>query len=562
MLKKLAIGVSDFKKLIQSNCYFVDKSLLIKEFLDDGAEVVLLPRPRRFGKTLNLSMLSYYFDLQESDNLFTDLAIWQHEEYREFRGKYPVIFLTLKDTKADNYDDCIFKIKEIIREELQRFEYLLTSDLVNKRDILLLNRIASDNALNVEYESFFRIFLRCIAKHHGVKPILLIDEYDVPIQAGFSYGYYDKIISFMRNFLTNGLKDSKYLHKAALTGILRVAKESIFSGLNNPKVATIIDIPYSDKFGLKEDEVTEMLKYYNMEASIDIVKEWYDGYIFGNTGIYNPWSILSFIDNKKPYPEPYWINTSSNDIIKSLISRGSGYVKEDLEILISGETITKEVNSSIVMSDIEKSPDSLWTFLLFSGYLTALKRVHLQGSNKSYYELAIPNTEVSYIYEAIISSWIEATVNSNKHQTMLKSLLSGDIKTFNKIFSEYCLSAFSYFDVSGETEKTYHAFVLGMLISLPKPDYQLKSNRESGLGRYDVMIIPKDTTKKGIIIEFKKFDAEDEKSIEDAIESAFTQIEEKKYRQELLDLGFAPGNILEVAIAIDGKASLVKARNV
>jgi hypothetical protein len=558
MLKRLPIGVSDFKKIMTENCYFTDKSLLIKEFIEDGSDVVLIPRPRRFGKTLNLSMLRYFFDVNEEQNLFTDLTIWKHEEYRAFRGKYPVVFLTFKDTKNDNYDLCLFKIKKIIQDILIEFSYLLESNSVSKMHKELLNHLYQDNAHIGEYESSLKTITHSLYEHHGVKPILLIDEYDVPIQAGYTYGYYDEIISFMRNFLSGGLKDNVYLHKAVLTGILRVAKESIFSGLNNLQFATILDIPYSKYFGFSEDEVKEMLTYYSKDNLFSIISKWYNGYIFGKTTIYNPWSLLNFLHSQKTDPEPYWINTSSNDIIRHLLTRGSSLVKQELEALIQGGTILKEINSSIVMSDIEKTSDSVWNFLLFSGYLKAVKSITNETS--IFYELKIPNLEVKSLFKHIISFWFHETLRDNRFDLMLKSLLTGDIETFDSIFAEYCLSAFSYFDTEREGEKTYHAFVLGMLISLPKEQYLIKSNRESGLGRYDVIIMPKDISKNGIIIEFKTINKRKKESLEDCIVNAFKQIEEKRYRQELLDFGLK--NIYEVAIAIDGKESLAEARKV
>ena len=558
MLKNLPIGISDFKKLMENNCYFADKSLFIKELIDDKSEVVLIPRPRRFGKTLNLSMVKYFFDIKEKDeeNLFKELKIWEHQEYREYKGKHPVIFISLKDVKNDNYEDCIVKIKKIIGSVIEEFSYLLESEHVNEKSREDLKKLYLGKEKDVEYEESLDLLMRCIENHHKVKPFLLIDEYDAPIHAGYTYGFYEQITIFMRNFLSAGLKDSKYLHKGILTGILRVAKESIFSGLNNPQVATMLDIPYSKHFGLTEEDVQKILSHYDKTNLTKEVQKWYDGYLFGQTRIYNPWSLVCFINSQKTQPEPYWVNTSSNDIITELITKASSEVKEDLEILMEGGSIEKEIDSNVVLKDVSKSSASLWTFLLFSGYLKVVK-VELIDVTASY-ELKIPNLEVKSYFKKIISSWITDTLHDSEYQTMLKSLLAGDIKIFNKIFSKYVISAFSYFDTAGEPEKTYHAFVLGMLISLPREQYTIKSNRESGYGRYDLMIMPKDTSKNGIIIEFKTFDSEDEKALKDTIIEAFKQIDEKKYAQELQDFGCK--RIFEVAIAIDGKKSLAEGR--
>ena len=560
MLKNLPIGISDFKELMENNCYFADKSLFIKELIDDKSKVILIPRPRRFGKTLNLSMVKYFFDIKEKDeeNLFKELKIWEHEEYREYKGKHPVIYISLKDVKNDNYEDCIFKIRELIINELKNFAYLLKSDKVDDYDKKTLSEIARNTAKNVQFESSLDLLMRCIENHHKVKPFLLIDEYDAPIHAGYTYGFYEQITIFMRNFLSAGLKDSKYLHKGILTGILRVAKESIFSGLNNPQVATMLDIPYSKHFGLTDEDVQKMLSHYDKTNLTKDVQKWYDGYLFGQTRIYNPWSLLCFINSQKTQPEPYWVNTSSNDIITDLITKASGEVKKDLGVLIEGGSIEKAIDSNVVLKDVSKSSASLWTFLLFSGYLKVAKRVQKKGSFKAYYELKIPNIEVNYLFESVITTWLTDTLHDSEYQTMLKSLLDGDIETFDTIFAEYVLSSFSYFDTAREPEKTYHAFVLGMLVSLSKEEYLIKSNRESGRGRYDVLIMPKDTNKNGVIIEFKKVNKRRKEKLEDAIISAFKQIDEKKYAQELQDFGCK--KIFEVAIAIDGKKSLAEGR--
>ncbi|SHK17978.1 AAA family ATPase [Tepidibacter formicigenes] len=554
-MRKIPIGISDFKKLISENYYYVDKSLFIKEIIDDGSEVILLPRPRRFGKTLNMSMLKYFFEKSDEDNryLFEKLKVNNYEEIMDMQGKYPVIYITFKDVKYSNWEDCNKAVKSVISDAYEKHEYLLKSDFLDERQKKYFNDILNKNVNTVELSESLKTLSKYLTKYHKQKTVILIDEYDVPIQSGYLNDYYDKIIEFMRIFLSAAFKDNEYLQKGVLTGILRVAKESIFSGLNNLKVCTILKNHYSDKFGFLEDEVKEMLKYYNIESEMDEVRKWYNGYIFGENVIYNPWSILNYVDNYERGYRPYWVNTSSNDLVKMILTKAGEFVKIELEDLIKGKEIIKPVNEDIVMKDIDKSSENVWSFLLFSGYLKVVNEEFKRG--KTYCNLKIPNAEVAYLYEEIIMSWFDESINNDKFNIMLKSLVNGDIKIFSKILKEFVLSSVSYFDIGGnESEKVYHAFVLGMLIALCD-DYEVKSNRESGYGRYDVALIPKDKSKIGIIIEFKKVDKDDKENLEIAAQNAINQIKDKKYKQDLLDRGIK--NIIELGIAFEGKDVLV-----
>lgn len=553
-MKKIPIGITDFKEIINNNYYLVDKSLFIKEIMEDGSKVLLLPRPRRFGKTINMSMLKYFFEKTDEDNsfLFEKLNIYEHKDIMGKQGIYPVIYITFKDLKDKNIDKCYEKIKEILSEQYDKFKFIL--DTLSEVDKMYYNDILLGKASEAQYETSLKNLSKFLSRYYGINVVILIDEYDVPIQSGYLNDYYEDIVEFMRNFLSGGVKDNEYLEKAVMTGILRVAKESIFSGLNNLSVYGILKNKYSSYFGFLEVEIEDIFKYYEVEFKLDEVKSWYNGYVFGENVIYNPWSILNYVNNYEEGLQPYWINTSSNDLVKSLITKGGQQLKNELEDLIQDKSITKDINENIEMKEIDKSTENAWSFLLLSGYLKTVKKTRkLDG--RLVCELAIPNIEVKYLYNEIIMSWFRESVNNDEFNLMLKSLINGDIKTFGKILEKFVLSSVSYFDIGGqESEKVYHAFVLGMLIALSEY-YEVKSNRESGYGRYDVMIIPKDKNKIGIIMEFKKVDRDDEEDLKKAAAEALKQIRERKYKQELIAREIK--NIIEIGIAFEGKDVMV-----
>ncbi len=382
--------------------------------------------------------------------------------------------------------------------------------------------------------------------HYGRKTVILIDEYDTPIQEGYIHGYYPQAISFMRNLLSGALKDNSSLEQGVLTGILRIAKESIFSGLNNLRICSLLTPEFSQHFGFLEKEVEKLLQDYQVGADIDEVKNWYNGYVFGDTIIYNPWSIINYADQWRNGFRPYWVNTSSNDLIRQMLTTSPAVVKEELECLIRGESIRKEIQDNIVFQEIENNSSALWNFLLFSGYL---KIVSKEQHKRLYAELKIPNVEVEYLFEDIILKWFESSIQDKHHQMMLSALVNGDLLTFEDIFQDFVMKTFSMFDTGGEEpEKVYHAFVLGLLVSL-QDSYEVRSNRESGYGRYDVMIIPRDLSSKGVIIEFKK--ARRNENLDQAVTAALAQIETKDYACELLVLGCE--DILKIGIAFQGK---------
>ena len=562
-MKKIAIGTSDFKKLIQNNYLFVDKSELIKEFWESEGETVLMPRPRRFGKTLNMSMIKYFFtngaeqeDIAENRKLFKGLNIEKHEDIMALCGKYPVIYLSFKDEKHSSFENLSEGIRSIISTLFDDHKYCMNKQDFSQKDEKYYMAIINEETSLVKLSESIKLLSKYISNYYNQKVIILIDEYDVPIQAAYMYGYYDEAIGFMRNLLSGAFKDNSYLEKAMITGILRVSKESIFSGLNNIEVASILSYEFSDKFGFTDGEVQVLLEMYNSSESIDAVRDWYNGYYFGDETIYNPWSILKYLKSQREGLKAHWVNTSSNDLVNVLLSRGDFQVKQDLESLIKGEGIIKAVDENIVMADIEKSSEHLWSFLLFTGYLKSKVIPKNPEDEKIYYELRIPNREVRSLYSSIIERWYNDTISRESYTVMLKALLSGDIETFEEIFRDYVMESLSYFDVTkGESEKVYHAFVLGMLVSI-SDKYEVLSNRESGYGRYDVCIIPKDISKQATIIEFKRVLPSNSKTLETAAAEALKQIEDQKYATTLESRGIT--NILKLAIVFKGKEVYIK----
>ena len=555
MKKKLPIGVSDFKKLIEGNLYFVDKSLFIKEIIEDGGEIILLPRPRRFGKTLNMSMLKYFFEKTDEDNtkLFKNLSIYKYKKYMEHHNKYPVIYITFKDLKDSSWENCYNKLKEIIIKEFLRHKYVLSGELLDDIEKNSYIKIMKGEANEAQYETSFKNLTEYISKYHNQKPIILIDEYDVPLQSGYVEGYYDKAVGFIRSFLCGVLKDNTYLHKGILTGILKVAKESIFSGLNNLNTCTILDYEYSNHFGFLEEEVFEMMDYYGVETNKEEIKKWYNGYLFGGITVYNPWSVISFANKWRSGLKPHWLNTSSNDLIKEILTKGDIEIKKDMEKLLNEQTIEKQIDENICMEDVKTNTSTIWSLLLFSGYLKVVGSYNVDEET-IIHKLCIPNIEVRSLYKKIITAWFSNSIDNTSYTYMLNALTTGDMATFGKIFKQYVLSSISYFDVGGKApEKVYHAFVLGILVALNK-EYEVVSNGESGYGRYDVMLIPRDISKLGIIFEFKKKRMSED--LEICAQNALKQIEDKKYRQRLIDKGIK--DIIDIGIAFDGKKVLVK----
>ncbi|CAN2043596.1 AAA ATPase-like domain-containing protein, nuclease domain-containing [Candidatus Magnetomoraceae bacterium gMMP-1] len=545
--RKLPIGISNFKKLRDNNFHYIDKSMFIKEVIEASAEVLLFPRPRRFGKTLNLSMLRYFFEKSNEDksNLFNGLKIYDDEFFKKHQGQYPVIYLTFKDIKALSWENSYEGIREIISEEVERHNELLNWDGLSDRVKTRLKSIINGNASQRIYENSLLILSKELHRCHGAPVVILIDEYDTPLHSAYINNYYDEVISFIRNFLGCGFKDNEHLFKGVITGILRVAKESVFSGLNNLGVYSLLVPEFAQIFGFTEKETKKLLSDFDIEKQYDEVAYWYNGYLFGGEVIYNPWSLLNYAASKDKKPRPYWLNTADTSMIDKLATRGGRELREELGCLLDRDVITKPIYESIVMKDLEKRDNLLWSFLLFSGYLKTVEQI-----DNEMFKLQIPNNEVSMIYRKLIQNWFDEKIESNQLEEMLRALEIGDIKLFQRMLRLIVKQIMSYHDLSGQPEKVYHALVLGMLVWLSYK-YEIRSNRESGYGRYDIMLKPKDLNKQGIIIEFKRVYKDEGETPEGTLEDALKQIEEKQYAAELEAAGV--NNILKLAIAFQGK---------
>ncbi len=557
-MKELDIGNSDFKSTIENDNYFVDKSLLIREVIKAQKQVILLPRPRRFGKTLNLSMLRYFFDINHSENeaLFKNLNIWQTEnEIKEKQGKYPVIYLSFKDAKHRTWSDTLALIKIELAKLYRVHAYILKSDLLSDIEKKEYTKIADRSADITDFEVCIKQLSEYLFKYHGQKVVVLIDEYDTPIQAGYKR-FYDDAISFMRNLMSGAFKDNDYLYKGVITGILRVSRESIFTGLNNVSVYSVLDNEFSDKFGFTEPETKQILSDFNVPTEYAQIKKWYDGYKFGNTDdIYNPWSILNYAIGYKNGFKPFWVNTSSDELLKErLKERDANSTREQLLKLINDEPIEKVIDENFVFPDLDTDKELLWTLLTFSGYLTVESRREVDK-----YNLKIPNYEIKYVFQNIILKWLSVDVKIGRSllENTTKHLINNEIVQFEKGFKEIIGDTFSYFDTKGEPENIYQSYVLGLL-AIIGDDYIIKSNRESGEGRYDIMLIPHDKSKYGIVIEIKQItrgDNEKEESLRDRINKkiheAKDQIDHNQYYKELVDNKIS--NIIKLPIVFAGK---------
>lgn len=552
MKKNLPIGIHGFAELIEGNYYVVDKSLLIKELIDSAAKVTLLPRPRRFGKTVNMSMLQCFFEQTKTSNrhLFNGLKIEQHSDYMAKQGQYPVIALTFKDIKQRSWTDCFDKLKRTIIEELDR-HYPAIEPHLNARELADVKNILSSEANVIAYESALKDLSAYLNRAYKKRPLILIDEYDAPIHTAVEHGYYDDIVNFMRGFLSGGLKDNSNLELCVLTGILRIAKESIFSGLNNLEVSTILQEQYADKFGLLEDEVVAMFEYYEKSERLAEARAWYDGYQSGPYKIYNPWSIINFA--KTGNTQSFWANTSGNALLKQIVQESEPRAKEDFELLMRGIAVTKEIDENVVMTDLSTNERAGWAILLMSGYLTFEN--YRQEGRKWFADLKIPNEEIYEIYDTQILAWFEKGTISTQYQSMLRYLTSGETENFSRLFSQFALETLSVFDATGKyPEKFYHGLVLGMLASL-RDTHEVISNRESGWGRYDVSIFPKEVSKPGIIIEFKAIGKIKKETLLAAAQAALKQIDERQYETAMRARGIT--TVIKIGIAFNGKKTVV-----
>lgn len=551
--RQLQIGRSDYRSFIKNNGYFLDKTLFIKEVIDNAHQVMLLPRPRRFGKTFNLSMLRYFFDasLKDTAALFEPYLIWQAGDYyTEQQGQYPVIHLSLKGGKATNFERSQKGIFHILSQVYQENRWLLDENILADNEVIEFNEILLKKAGSVIYENALRNLSGYLYRFYKKEVIILMDEYDAPVHTGFHHDYYDKIIELMKSLMGNTFKDNPYLRKGVITGILRIAKESIFSDLNNPGIFTLLNYDFADKFGFTEQEVQQLLNDFDLSDHFVAVKEWYDGYNIGNVQhIYNPWSVINYVDKHREGFKSYWANTSSDELIKSRVIEKEAYdVRTSLEKLIKGETIVRYINENIIFSDFEEDKEILWSLLMFSGYLSPI-----QETDWKEYEIKIPNYEIKTLFKEIIVEWFRKgiKVRQTTLRNMTKSLINHRIEDFKKYFKEVMSDTFSYFDIHTEPERVYQAYVLGLLGML-SDDYIIKSNRESGKGRYDIMLLPKQNSKYGIVIEIKQLETDASSiRIQATLSAALKQIVKNKYYQELLAHGVH--RRVEMAMVFVGK---------
>jgi len=555
--RRIPVSIDDFKNIIEENYAYVDKTLFIQELWESGADVSIIPRPRRFGKTVNMSTLRYFFEKSEKSNahLFANLKIWQLPKYRKLQGTFPVIFLSLKGVKdALDWESAFNRIKLIISEEYSRHRYLFQSQVLEPNEKQFFMDIINRTASMDEYSFSLKYLSKWLSRFHQSKVIILIDEYDSPIINAYMRGFYDPMLSFMRAWLGEGLKGNPHLERGVITGILRVAKEDLFSSLNNPVTYTILNEPFADKFGFLEEEVCALLEEYGLTDKLEEMRKWYNGYRIGTSTVYNPWSVNNCLQRGGTVGA-YWVNTGGTGLLDRLLLQGGTDLKGDLEEILAGHESIRLISEGTPLSSLDRDGSSVWNILLFSGYLTlAAPPVLEEGEVKC--SLRIPNYEVDCLYKHIIKNWFYETIKEDGASIMLKSLLNGDIDTFETIFNKFILETMSYYDLSeDEPEKIYHALVLGMLVFL-RETHEIKSNRESGYGRYDVLVIPKNSKELGIVIEFKVFNSSQNKNLAAAAESGLKQIKEKKYSQELHQRGIK--KVLAICMAFRGKQLFIK----
>jgi hypothetical protein len=554
---RFPIGISDFRMLREGGYRYVDKTALVDAVVDADAQVLLLPRPRRFGKTLNLSMLRCFLEKGGEDHrsLFAGLAAAASEIAKPHAQRYPVIFLTFKDVKPASWEDCLAGLANLLSDVYGEHRYLLEEGSLEAEDARSFESILDRRAGKPELMVALKLLSRLLAKHHGERVIILLDEYDTPIHAGYTRGFYEDVITFFRDFLSGGLKDNPYLFKGVLTGILRIAKESLFSGLNNIAVYGILRSEFAHYFGFTEPEVYELVSAIGQPELLDDIRSFYNGYLFGDESIYNPWSVLSFLHGAKKELLPYWVDTSSNDLVRELLLAGPAGARAELETLLAGGTIDKRIEENIVMRDLSLDPGAVWSFLLFTGYLKPVTLRLVDGERRA--ELAVPNAEVAISLRKMAKIWMEAQVGGSEAlASMLAALLRGDAPVVERYMSHLAKVNLSYFDTAGpEPERFYHGLVVGLLAGIGSA-YDVRSNRESGFGRCDVMVLPKAAGKPGVVLELKRVDTDVGETPEQAIASALAQIRARDYAAELRERGASPIHLF--AAVFDGKRAYAR----
>ena len=591
MSRTVGIGHQDFEKLIRKNNFYVDKTKFIKEWWENDDDVTLITRPRRFGKTLNLSMVEHFFsveytqrsllashpggadgtairmdsdseaDLPHTDrnSLFQGLAIWEEETYRRLQGTWPVIFLSFAKVKETSFQNARKKICQLITNLYNRYDFLLESGLLNEKEKSIYHEVNADMEDYLASEALSNLS-DYLMRYYGKKVIILLDEYDTPMQEAYVGGYWDELISFMRSLFHSTFKSNPYLERALMTGITQVSKESVFSDLNNLEVVTTTSEKYEDSFGFTQEEVWEALKEYGLYEQREQVRHWYDGFTFGNkSDIYNPWSIINYLDKRRF--SPYWANTSSNSLVGKLIREGSPDLKIAMEDLLSGRLLHAQIDEQVVFSMLDADENAVWSLLLASGYLR-VEEFEFSDSGYPECELKLTNWEVTAMFRRMVAEWFRQPASASAYNTFIKALLLGDVDAMNTYINRVASATFSYFDTgknpSGEAEpeRFYHGFVLGLLVEL-SDKYRITSNRESGFGRYDVMLEPLGPSEDAVIIEFKVCSARKKQTLEDAAAEALDQIDRMRYAADLEAKGIPPERIRRYGFAFDGKKVLI-----
>ena len=558
----VGIGIQNFMELRENHNFYIDKTSFIKEWWESNDSVTLITRPRRFGKTLNMSMIEEFFsvDYAGRGDLFEGLSIWEEEKYRNLQGTYPVISLSFARVKDTDYESTEYHIRELLRKEYEKHCFLMESNVLSEVEKVYYQRMREemkplDVPMSLHNLSDF------LSRYYGKKVIILLDEYDTPMQEAYVNGFWDEMVTFTRSLFNSTFKTNPYMSRAIMTGITRVSKESVFSDLNNLEVVITTSNKYATSFGFTEEEVFAALDAVGMGEEKEKVKEWYDGFVFGEyRDIYNPWSILNFL-NKGEYTT-YWANTSSNSLVGKLIREGSRQVKTGFETLLKGESLICPIDEQIVYNQLNGSKAAIWSLLVASGYLKILSYEDMgKVERRPNYELAITNKEVCLMFESMVQGWFE---ESDEYGDFVTALLAGDLKAMNYYMQRVTIETFSYFDTGkgkfgDEPERFYHGFVLGLLVDLRR-EYVITSNRESGFGRYDLTMEPKDKTKDAMILEFKVHDPMDEKSLSETVEKALAQIEEKQYEATLIARGIPKEKIRKYGFAFEGKKVLIGTR--
>ena len=558
MARTISIGAQDFGKIRTNNYFYVDKTDFIRQWWESADEVTLITRPRRFGKTLNMSMLEQFFSVKHAGRgeLFEGLSIWKEEKYRQMQGTWPVLFLSFARVKENTFKEARRSICRIIEEQYNKNDYLLNGNLLNEKEKAFYQEVRADMpdstaAVSLQSMSDF------LGRYYGRKVIILLDEYDTPMQEAYVNGYWEEMAAFIRSLFNATFKTNTHLERAVMTGITRVSKESIFSDLNNLEVVTTTSDKYSEFFGFTEEEVFAALGEFGLSDQQQRVKDWYDGFSFGDRkDIYNPWSIINYIDKKKV--GAYWANTSANSLVEKLLREGRANIKQAFEDLLHGQSLRMEIDEQIVYNQLFIKKNAVWSLLLASGYLKVVSATFVEETGHTYYDLALTNKEVYLMLENMIQDWFSGNDNYND---FIRALLQDDVDEMNEYMNRVAFETFSYFDTGGnpsmtEPEKFYHGFVLGLMVDLADR-YILTSNRESGFGRYDVMLEPRKAGEDAIILEFKVFQPRKEQDLRETVEAALKQIEEKKYAADLIKKGVTEDHIRRYGFAFCGKEVLI-----